>query len=181
MGAIGLREADAGDAAAIRADHVASWREAYAGILPDEMLKELSAESRAGMWGAVLEDPAAFGDCAIFVAERDEEIVGFGTCFRQRDEALAAQGFAAEIGAIYVLRAHQGAGLGRSLMRLMAQRLVDQSRGTASLWVLRENAKARAFYERLGGVLVGEKAEDQSGVMLAEVAYGWRDLSALLR
>ena len=47
--------------------------------------------------------------------------------------------------------------------------------------MLRENAAARCFYERLGGIIVCEREEEQSGATLVEVAYGWRDLSLLLR
>jgi hypothetical protein len=49
-----------------------------------------------------------------------------------------------------------------------------------SLWVLRENAKARRFYERLGGVVVAEKEERRAGGVLVEVAYGWRGLGPLM-
>jgi len=50
----------------------------------------------------------------------------------------------------------------------------------ADLWVLRDNAVARRFYERLGSELVGERADEQSGVTLVELAYGWSDLSRLV-
>jgi ribosomal protein S18 acetylase RimI-like enzyme len=181
VGAISFREARSSDAAALGALHVASWRETYAGILPDELLAGLSAEARSGMWSAALNDSAGWDGTAIFVAEQEGRMVGFGACGGQRDEALKAQGFAGEIGAIYVLRIHQRAGLGKSLMSLMARKLLDRGLSAATLWVLRENVPARAFYERLGGVLVGQKDDEQSGTTLTEVAYGWRDLSSLLR
>ncbi|MFT3977589.1 MAG: hypothetical protein QM688_10815 [Sphingomonas bacterium] len=50
----------------------------------------------------------------------------------------------------------------------------------ACLWVLRENDSARAFYDALGGLIVGEKAEEQAGGTLTEIAYGWRDISGLI-
>jgi ribosomal protein S18 acetylase RimI-like enzyme len=181
MDAIRFREATPGDAAAIGVLHVASWRETYAKLLPGQLLDGLSAEARSAMWRAVLDDPAAFGGTAIFVAESEDGIVGFGTCGDQRHEALRERGFDGEIGAIYFLQSHQRGGLGSALMRLLAQRLLDRGRRTASLWVLRENAPARSFYERLGAVLAGEKAEEESGVLVTEVAYGWSDLSALAR
>jgi ribosomal protein S18 acetylase RimI-like enzyme len=180
MAAISFRQATSSDAAAIGALHVASWRETYAGILPDDVLNGLSADERSDMWRDVLNDPAMFGGAAVFVAEGDAEIVGFGACGGQRDEGLKEQGFAGEIGAIYVLRSHQRAGVGKALISLMAGKLIDQGRSAASLWVLRDNLGARSFYERLGGALVGERVEEQSGVMLAEVAYGWND-PALVR
>ena len=181
MDAIRFREAKSSDAAAIGIVHVASWRETYAGLLPGEILDGLSAEARSAMWRAVLDDPAASFGAAVFVAESEGGIVGFGACFDQRDEALKARGFDGEFGAIYVLRSRQRAGVGRALMGLMAQGLLDRGRTAASLWVLRENESARSFYERLGGVPDGEKAAEEAGVMVTEVAYGWSDLSPLVR
>jgi len=158
--------------------HVSSWREAYAGILPTALLDGLSAHARAAMWRGVMNDP---GGMALFVAENEGRIVGFGACGVQRDASLKAQGYDGEVGAIYVLRAHQRVGLGRALMTMMAERLREQGMRGATLWVLRENALARSFYERLGGAAIGERTEEQEGVTLSEIAYGWRDLSRLMR
>jgi ribosomal protein S18 acetylase RimI-like enzyme len=177
--AIGFREAKPADAAALGELHVASWRESYAGLLPDDLLKGLSPDERSTMWSAVLGDPASTGTTVI-VAESGGEIVAFGACAGQRDEALKRKGFDAEIGAIYVLRSHQRAGVGHSLMSLMARKLLEGGRRGASLWVLRTNVPARAFYEGLGGVVVGARTSEEAGATLAEVAYGWSDLSALV-
>jgi hypothetical protein len=51
----------------------------------------------------------------------------------------------------------------------------------AASWVLRDNASARSFYERLGGAIVGERREEESGTALVAMAYGWTDLSPLVR
>jgi hypothetical protein len=47
--------------------------------------------------------------------------------------------------------------------------------------VLRDNVPARTFYERLGGLEVGQREEEQAGIRMIEVAYGWSDLSSLVR
>jgi hypothetical protein len=51
---IGFRQAEPSDAAALGALHVSTWREAYAGILPDYVLNGLSADARAAMWSEIL-------------------------------------------------------------------------------------------------------------------------------
>lgn len=181
MDTIRFREAQSSDAAAIGAVHVASWRETYIGLLPAQLLNDLSAEARSTMWSTIINDPASSGGTVVFVATIADEIVGFGACGGQRDDALKERGFDSEVGAIYVLRSHQHAGFGSTLMNLMARKLLDQGRKATTLWVLRENAPARRFYERLGGALVGEKADEQWGEKLSEVAYGWSDLSKLAR
>jgi hypothetical protein len=44
------------------------------------------------------------------------------------------------------------------------------------VWVLRDNAPGRRFYERLGGVYVREQSITIASTSLKEVAYGWRRL-----
>jgi len=48
------------------------------------------------------------------------------------------------------------------------------------LWVFAENRSARGFYESLGGMPVAEDSFEIDGARLSEVAYGWKDLGALL-
>jgi len=179
MSQVGLRPAVLTDAAAIGAVHVQSWRETYAGLLPEAMLAELSVERWAAMWGELLGDPATAASMTIVVAENESRIVGIGGCGPQRDEALAKSGFTGEFGMIYVLRSHQGRGLGRSIMASLAWSLAKLGHEKASLWVFRENERARRFYERLGGTIVGEKAGERNGTVLVDLAYGWSDLSGL--
>ena len=179
MSAVRLRRAVLADAAAIGAVHVESWRETYAGLLPDAMLAELSVERWAAMWEQLLGDPGTAGSMAILVAEDEGRTIGIGGCGPQRDEALAKSGFTGEFGMIYLLRSHQGRGLGRSIMACLARSLAKLGHEKAGLWVLRENEMARRFYEGLGGTIVGERAGERDGTLLVELAYGWSDLSGL--
>lgn len=179
MHRITFREANSSDSDPIGRLHVEVWRETYAGLLPDAFLAGLSEDSRSRMWKSILGKPTPFDGTRVFVAECEEKIVGFSACSGQRDGTLFAQGFGGEFGAIYVLRSHQREGLGRMFMGLMARDLMNRGRGAASLWVLRENTAARAFYERLEGRLIGGRLEDISGTARSEVAYGWRDLALL--
>jgi ribosomal protein S18 acetylase RimI-like enzyme len=133
------------------------------------------------MWRKILAEAVTFGEAAVFVAEAGGSLVGFGACCRQRDETLQRRGFSGEISAIYVLRSHQRGGVGRSIMGIMAQTFFEQGRTAASLWVLRENVMARGFYERLGGAILGEQQDARPNETLVEVAYGWPDVSRLLR
>jgi GNAT superfamily N-acetyltransferase len=181
VSAIGLRQATRADAAAIGSLHVASWRETYAGILPNEMLADLSVETRTAMWSEILGDPDARRDTAVIVAEDNGRLIGFGACGRQRDEALADAGYDGEIGAVYIFRSHQKRGAGRSIMAALSRALSGMGHEAASLWVIRENAPARAFYEALGGEIVGEKREEWPGGTFVELAYGWHDLSRFTR
>jgi ribosomal protein S18 acetylase RimI-like enzyme len=175
-----LRKATLADADALGALHVASWLETYTGILPSEMLAGLSVAERAAMWSKILTAPDEFSCTAIIIAEDGGGVIGFGSCGQQRNQALIDAGFNSEFGAIYVLRSHQGRGVGRSLLSAMSKELFAAGHTAASLWVLRENGPARAFYDKLGGVIVSEKTDEGHDATLIEDAYGWRDLSSLV-
>lgn len=152
--------------------HVQAWREAYAGLIPDEVLAGLDAGCRAAMWHGIIT-----GGRSVQLAEQDGVIVGFGSAGPQRDASLP---FSAEIGALYVLKAAQRRGMGRRLMAMMARDLLDRGHTSASLWVLAANTPARRFYEALGGRAVVQREEERDGFVSVGVAYGWDDLTRLL-
>ena len=174
-----LRKATQADAAAIGTVHVASWRETYTGMVPEEMLAGLSVDARTGMWRKILDASDESGCAAVFVVEDGGRVIGFGSCGQQREDAWAEAGFSGEFSAIYVLRSHQRRGVGRLLIAAMSKELSALGHTAASLWVLRQNEPARAFYERLGGIIVDERIDEQPDATLVEDAYGWRNLSSL--
>jgi ribosomal protein S18 acetylase RimI-like enzyme len=174
-----IRAATTADAPALARVHVTAWRESYAGIVPDALLAKLSIESRAAMWTRILNDPSDL--TAVRVAERDGEIIGFGACGSQRTATLKEKGYDGEVSAIYVLRPFQKQGVGAALMQSMSLTLSGRGLSGVSLWVLRDNAMARRFYEQIGGEVVGEKEDIRRETVLIEVAYGWPDLARLHR
>lgn len=169
-----VRPAAPGDADGIAAVHVAGWHETYAGIMSAASLARQSVERRALHWYRLLtESPQLL---AIFVVERAGAIVGFAAGGEGRDADIVADG---EIHAIYVLRASQRIGVGRALMRATAGALRAEGHRSAYLWVLEENAPARAFYERLGGKIIAERLADIAGAAHHELAHSWPDIRTL--
>jgi ribosomal protein S18 acetylase RimI-like enzyme len=190
MDEVAIRRAEPGDAAAIAAVHVAAWRETYAGLVPERMLRAFSVAERTTRWRRILTAPEPARASAVFVAVgREQAVAGFGSCGRQPVAALAADGFAGEFSALYLLAHQQRRGIGRRLMATMARDLLARGMQAASLWVLRDNEPARRFYEALGGEVVGQRVETvdehltgkhgQAPEVLHEVAYGWPELTLL--
>jgi GNAT superfamily N-acetyltransferase len=169
-----IRVATNADVLAMAKVHIVSWRESYRGMLPDPMLARLSIAGEAIRWQRMLDRPRAGAGSVAFVADQQGSIVGYGSCGEQRTELLRDHGFTAEIGELYVVRSAQRQGAGSGLMKAMAAALIDRGHRAMSLWVLKENAPARGFYECLGGTPIAEKREG-----LVEVAYGWPDLQRL--
>lgn len=176
---IDIRPATPDDAASIAAVHVASWRESYVGLMPEAILSGLSVSDRTQRWRRILDEASGAGRTAVFIAEQEGVVVGFASAGAQRNFALLGKGFSGEISAIYLLQSAQNAGVGRRLMASVAQSLRDRNHRTASLWVMKDNDPARRFYERLGGEIIAEKQDRRDATILAELAYGWRDLALL--
>ncbi len=110
-----IRDATPADAEAIARVHVAAWRSTYRGLLPDDLLANLSEADRARYWRDQTE---AIGTDAtrgtVLVAEgEDGTVVGFASAGPEREPDA---GFDAELYAIYLLEDHQGRGLGRRLV-----------------------------------------------------------------
>jgi hypothetical protein len=58
----------------------------------------------------------------------------------------------------------------------MAGALREMNLPDMIVWVLRDNAPARRFYERLGGKYVRSQPITIGTTTLEEVSYGWRTL-----
>jgi ribosomal protein S18 acetylase RimI-like enzyme len=176
-----IRLAAPDDARSLAAMHIASWRETYTGILPDKMLSSLSEEKRAAAWLNIMREPPTKLSTAIYLAEHEATIIGFASCGGQRTENLRTKGYESEIGAIYVLREFQKRKIGTRLLSTMCLDLIGRGFTATSLWVLRDNLRARRFYERYAGRVIAEREEVRDDAVLVELAYGWPDLEDLAR
>ncbi len=174
-----IRRASIADVAELARVHVACWHESYDGLVPAATLAAFTVERGKAVWGRILTEPTAFNDAVTYAVEIDQRLVGFGSCCAQRSPELATRGFDGEVSSIYLLRAVQRRGLGASLMAALAADLLGRGFASVSLWVLRDNARARGFYERCGGRMVGARTDVREHAELHEVAYGWPALAAL--
>lgn len=164
-----IRAATPDDADAVGSLHVSAWRWAYRGLLPDAFLDSLVEPAWRERWRATL----SRGDAArvTWLAELDGAVLGFCHTGPARDaDATPA---AAEVYAIYLAEEVAGRGVGRALMAHALDHLRARGSTTVTLWVLRDNLRARHFYEAAGFRLDGaEKVDtDQQGNRYDEVRY----------
>jgi ribosomal protein S18 acetylase RimI-like enzyme len=163
-----VRDARADDAEAIARVHVAAWQEAYKQVFPPEALALLSVEQRTGQWDTWLKH----SEVTVLVAEQGEEVRAFASGGPSRDEERSA-----ELYAIYVDPPVWGSGMGSALLLEIEGRLRDAGLGQAMLWVLRDNPRARSFYEAAGWCAEASRSEIILGVELVEIRYRKRLLS----
>jgi GNAT superfamily N-acetyltransferase len=158
-----VRPAGPDDARAIAHVHVTTWQTAYRETF-GAALDALSVEDAAERRRAWLETPPP--GTTTFVGELDGLVCGFANCGPARDDEEVG-----ELYAIYVLPASWGSGLGHALMDAAVAALREHGHGEAILWVLRDNPRARRFYEREGWVLDGEREGEHLGVTTRELRY----------
>ena len=163
---------DAEDVARI---HVAAWRETYRGLLPDAFLARMSEVGHARRFARALLHPGE-RDVILVAADR-HGITGYAAGGPSRSNAKGE----AEIATLYLLRAAQGQGVGQRLMADTARALASQGATSLMISVLRDNTRARGFYEHLGGEPEAPRREPgPGGQLLYEVAYRWSDIRSLI-
>lgn len=172
-----IRPARLEDAPALAHVLIDTGRATYRGQIPDEVLfmqslEDAYAESERN-WRRSLEEIAA-GErrpAQIFVAEDETgRVVGLAMGGLPKQDVLPRSG---EIYVLYVCKERQGRGLGRALVTAVSTHLAQAGLSALQIGCLVTNARARRFYEHLGGRVVIERTFDQDGATLLEVVYGW--------
>jgi GNAT superfamily N-acetyltransferase len=183
---IEVREAGIDDADAIATAHIDGWRAGYRGVVPDEYLDaEEFATSRRDRWRAWTWQSIA--DSRLFVVAQHERVIGFGHAGPEGAEphafgeapvsvpvSIAPTG-RGEIYGFYLHPSAWGSGGAGALMSRCEEFLRDEGYPSAMLWVLRDNPRARAFYEKVGWHDTGAEStfspSDPPGSALPRVEY----------
>jgi ribosomal protein S18 acetylase RimI-like enzyme len=186
MTGLTVREAALADAEDVVRINVRAWQQAYAGIVPDDVLAALPARVPERVrrvrerWSA----PGPRRWRTVVAVEPDTPPVGFATFGPYRvngHDDTELDPTVGEVLAIYVDPPRQGRGAGRALMDAAVGALRERDGVTElRLWVLADNVPARAFYERYGCVADGAthffrvQRPDGTPVDLPEVRYALR-------
>ena len=159
-----IRKALLEDAYERAACHVSSWRSAYKGIVPDEVLDNLSAEAIAEKFRKELELQESSYYCACY----EGKIIGHFNIRKSCDEDKPNAG---EVHGIYLIEEFWGRGYGKEMMDYATDSLKHMGYDEVILWVLEENNRARQFYEKCGFIFDGTKKEIIIGKPLTEIRY----------
>ena len=113
-----IRDAELRDARGIAEVHVRSWQAAYAGIVPDEDLAQLSVDQREQFWAQILSK----GVRATFVLVNRDLVVGWSGFGPARDEDCDPI-LVAELYGIYLLPEYWSMSYGKQLYRATETRI----------------------------------------------------------
>ncbi len=159
------RKATVDDVKDISRIYAQSWKTAYVGMVPQRFLDTIDDERWVEKFSRDIGDGTlqalmiCDGDtpagCAAFGASRDEKMQGWG-----------------EIVSIYLHPEYFGRGYGEALLMATVGALKEQGYERIYLWVLRENERARRFYEKHGFVDNGDACMlDFMGEELVDLRY----------
>lgn len=162
---IDIHRADSDEAARIADVHLASWRAAYCGIIPNTPLEQMIARRGDTWWRR-----AIHRGTHVLVIEFDGIIVGYATVGINRASTLPYDG---EIYELYLLPEYQGVGLGKQLFDRARRVLYDYGMKSLVLWVLEENEPACQFYTVMGGRVVASASEMFGSKNLSKTAFAW--------
>jgi GNAT superfamily N-acetyltransferase len=186
-GGVTIRAAMLDDVAEMSRVFVDTFRTAHRNQLPEPLLLERTYETSARGWERALRELAACDspDEGIWVAAADGgAIVGVAMGGPPKpwpaDDLARSERPTGECYALYIDVSRQGGGIGRALLAQLGTFLLARGIRRLLVGVLAVNYPARAFYESVGGVLLGGRASEDSGVLLDEVVYVWEDVSQRL-
>ena len=169
-----IRPANFQDCPGLAQVQVDSYRTAYASFFPSSYFEQMTYAEQEQDWREWL---ASGKDEILLVAHLAEtQVVGYVLAKAEPD---VYPGYASEIMALHVRRAHQHQGLGYALLQSAARQLAECSCQSVMLWTLKGNP-IRRWYEKLGGQFLGEKTYPVDDWDIVEVAYGWKPLTVLL-
>ena len=123
--------------------HWQTWREAYDNLLPAEYQETMTLD-RCRFFSQKYPENT-------LIAMDGKKVVGFISYGNYRDETIQA----GEIIALYVLKDYYGKGVSKQLMHAAFVALDQFSE--IYLWVLKDNKRAIAFYQKMGFTFDGQE------------------------
>lgn len=169
----GARPADAGAIARIQ---VARWRTGYAGLVPGDVLAELTSGEAEGRWGehwagSLASPPSSRHRVLVAVGAGDggmRPVAGFAS-FGPATDPDRWPATDAELYELCVAQDQAGRGHGSRLLNAAAATMAEDGFGTVSAWVLERDAPARRFLESAGWAADGARKELDMGTAVPAI------------
>ena len=173
-----IRDVRISDAEKIARVNVDAWRIAYADLIDEKTLQNLSYSEKAHRWRNTIE---SLGDrTVIFVAEIGDDLVGFVLAGQeQQDPGINSLRYKGELMAIYVSEPFQRRSLGTLLVLKVIDYLNKNNVNSMCVWTLKGNPYSD-FYVKLGAKLIDSKPHfiDQKEYTL--MSYGWKNIKSIM-
>ena len=171
-----VRDARPPDAGAIARIQVARWRTSYAGLVPADVLAELTSAEAEQRWrehwaGSLAGPPSSRHRVLVAVGAGDggtRLMAGFASFgpATDPDRWPATDG---ELYELCVAQDQAGRGHGSRLLNAAATTMAEDGFGTVSAWVLEQDASAWQFLESAGWAPDGARRELDMGTAVPAI------------
>ena len=169
-----IKKANEEDIKAVSRVYVDSWKTTYHGLVPDDYLDSLSYKEAEQRWLHFLNHE---NEAFIYIAVNNAgNIIGFASGKSMDDE-----NFDGELYSLYLLQKCRGLGIGRQLVSAIANHFKEKGFTSIMVWVMEKNKSGLGFYERMGGKKYLRRKSEFGGMVVDDVAYGWKDVSVLIK
>lgn len=138
---IKIRKATTDDVNTISYIHALSWKSAYIDIVPQKYLDELKDD----FWAPAFMNWISNNKITVQIILENDFPVGCIAYGQSRDKKIPEFG---EIISLYILPDCFGKGFGQKLLEATLLDMKNSGYENIYLWVLKENKKARSFYEK---------------------------------
>jgi GNAT superfamily N-acetyltransferase len=142
-----VRLARESDAPAVGLVQAAVWRDAYAGVLPAQVLDTFEPTAFANAWRRSLAAPPE-GVYRLLVACAGDQVVGFASIGPSQDPDASPE--TGELSAVGVHPRARRAGHGSRLLNATVDTLRGAGAETVHTWVLADDEATRAFLVQAG-------------------------------
>ena len=161
-----IRRMEIEDAEAVTDVLINTWKTAYRGIVSDECLDNLDRVTLVERRRKQYKD--------YIVAVSDGLIAGFCWYVNNNSFTEDVPDIDSEVVAIYVLPEMERQGIGRKMMLYAIDDLKKQDKNKMIIWCLKDNHQGRAFYEKMGGKIIGEHKTHIGNLDYDEVGFLFR-------
>lgn len=138
-----IRIATPDDAGTLSRIHALSWHAAYQGLLPDGLLQTITPER----WAPFFRESLSHNTCEAALIYASGEAAGCIAYGAMRGDVKPDGG---EIISLYVLKEYWSSRKGYALLQFALAKLREKGYDKVYVWVLKQNARAIAFYRRCG-------------------------------
>ena len=146
---IKIRSTNKTDIKQIAAIKINGWKTAYLDIIDNEYLDSIDIDKEVEKYSNYSLDN-------IFVAELNNEIVGFCRVYDYDKSPYEDKNIDCEIREIYVEYDLKRKGIGSQIFNYVMKYFKNKGKNKLYIGVFEDNYKSRKFYEKMGGVL-GDK------------------------
>ena len=163
-----MRPGTTDDVEDIAALHAESWRSAYGGLVPDDVLGEGLEAERLQFWRDRFASPHPERR-VVFAAVQGQVLVGFACVLADADPTHGPL-----LDNLHVKPGWRSYGIGARLLsdsRTWSHTIAPGQ--PMHLWVLEGNTAARGFYRAQGGVETDRRIEQRGGMEIVSLRCIW--------